>query len=53
MVRRVVHDPNPVLLVHGDLNVVGVRPLVSVPQQHVDAVDDAGHAQLHNDALDK
>ena len=33
------------------LDVVAVGPLVPVPQQHVDPVDDAGHPQLHHDPL--
>ena len=51
MVLGVVHHSHPVALVHAHLDAVGVRPLVPVPEQHVYAVDDAGHSKFHNDAL--
>ena len=43
VIFRMVHHSDPVLLVHGHLDVVAVGPLVPVPQQHVDPVDDARH----------
>uniref|UniRef100_A0A6B0VAK3 Uncharacterized protein n=1 Tax=Ixodes ricinus TaxID=34613 RepID=A0A6B0VAK3_IXORI len=49
-VLGVVHHPDPVLLVHRHLYIVAVSPVVPVPEQQGQVVEDAGAAQLDQDA---
>ena len=53
-VRRMIDDGYPVfILMHRGLDFVRIRAIVLVPQQHLDAVDDALHAEFNDDPRDR
>ena len=51
MVTSVIHNSDPILLIHGDLNVVAVGPRVLVPQHQPDVIQNTWSAELHSDVL--